>query len=154
MKAPSSLKATRFLLGLAGVAAAGYGLAGLPTQLGPAQLIGLLVWMACAVLLHDGIVVPLSTLAGSGLRRFSFGLRPASAAVLRGALMVGAVTSLVVGILLKAQMVVHSVSAVEGDYAARLIWFWAALASATAVLIYLLERAGKVSGSRKQNTRP
>ena len=51
----------------------GYGLLGLPTQLGPPQLLGLLVWMAVAVLLHDGVIVPASTLAGAGLTRVGSG---------------------------------------------------------------------------------
>ncbi len=48
------------------MALVGYGLLGLPTPLGPPQLLGLLVWLAVAVLLHDGVIVPVSTLAGVG----------------------------------------------------------------------------------------
>lgn len=154
MKPPNALKWSRIALGLAGAALAVYGLLGLPTQLGTAQLVGLVTWMALAILLHDGVIVPLSTLAGAGLTRLSFGLRPVSAAVLRGALMTGAVITLVTGVLLKAQSVARNTSALEGNYAANLAWFWAVLAVVAAAVIYLAERAGKGAGDNRQKTRP
>jgi hypothetical protein len=117
------------------VALAGYGLLGLPTQLGPPQLLGLLVWLAVAVLLHDGVIVPVSTVAGAGLTRVGSGLRPASAAVLRGALMTGAVVTVIAGILLKVQSGAPKTSALEGDYAALPLWFWVVLSGLAAVLV-------------------
>lgn|GEM_PF-1427469 len=152
--AGNAVKIWRIVLGAAGAALAGYGLLGLPTQLGPPQLLGLLVWMAVAVLLHDGVIVPVSTAAGGGLTRLGSGLRPASAAVLRGALMTGAVVTAIAGILLKAQSVARNTSALEGDYAARLLWFWVVLAGLAAVLVYGIERAGPGRGEREQKTRP
>lgn len=77
--ATKSVTAARVVLGLAGAALIGYGLLGLPTQVSPAQLVGLLTWMVVAVLLHDGVIVPLSTLAGAALTRKGSRLRPASA---------------------------------------------------------------------------
>ncbi|WP_426997864.1 hypothetical protein [Pseudarthrobacter sp. N5] len=149
-KTPKALKWSRISLGLAGAGIAVYGLLGLPTQLGIPQLVGLVTWMAVAVLLHDGVIVPLSTLAGAGLTRLSFGLRPASAAVLRGALMTGAVTTLVVGVVIKAQSVARNTSVLESDYAANLAWFWAVLAVAAGTAIYTVERAGKGTDSGSQ----
>ena len=149
-----SVTAARVLLGLAGAGFIGYGLLGLPTQLGPAQLIGLLTWMAAAVLLHDGVIVPLSTLAGAALTRTGSRLRPASAAVVRGALMAGAVVSLITGILLKAQTEARTISALEGNYAANLLGFWAALTIVAAAAIYAFERAPSPKGDSRQKTRP
>ncbi|XAS68163.1 hypothetical protein V3C33_02170 [Micrococcaceae bacterium Sec5.7] len=154
MKPSNALKWTRIFLGLAGAGLAVYGLLGLPTQLGFPQLLGLLTWLASAILLHDGVIVPLSTLAGAGLTRLSFGLRPVSAAVLRGALMTGAVITLVAGVLLKAQSVARNTSALEENYAANLAWFWAVLAAAAAAVIYAVERRGKAAGDSRQNTLP
>jgi hypothetical protein len=136
------------------VALLGYGLLGLPTKLGPPQLLGLLVWLAVAVLLHDGVIVPVSTLAGAGLTHLGAGLRPASAAVLRGGLMIGAVVTLIVGVLLKAQSVARNTSALEADYAANLLWFWAILVVLVAVLVYGIERTASGRGERRQKTRP
>lgn len=142
-------KIYRIVLGAAGVAVIGYGLLGLPTQLGPAQLLGLLLWLAVAVLLHDGVIVPLATVAGAGLTRMGSRLRPASTAIIRGALLTGAVVTLIAGVLLKAQSVARNTSALEADYAANLLWFWAALAVVAAALVYVLERVGSGAGESR-----
>lgn len=148
------MRSVRIGLGALGAGIAAYGILGLPTQLGVAQLVGLLTWMAVAVLLHDGVVVPLSTLAGAGLTRVGSRLRPVSAGVLRGALMTGAVVTLVTGVLLKAQSEARNTSVLEADYPANLAWFWAVLALVAAVVIYRAERAGPGTGDNRQNTRP
>jgi hypothetical protein len=151
------VKIIRRVLAVAGVLGIAYGLLGLPTQLGPVELVGLLAWLAAAVVLHDGVVVPVSTLSGAGLTRVGARLRPASSAVLRGALMVGAVVTLLVALLLKAQSVARNVSVLEGDYAAYLVWFWAVLVPVTAATIVVLERRqgrGSYTGRNRQKTRP
>lgn len=139
MKRSATVKGLRAVLGVAGTAGLGYGLLGLPTQLGPEQLIGLLVWMAVAVLLHDGVIVPLATLAGARLTRVGSRLDPLSATVLRGVLLLGAVVTLVAGILLKAQSVARGATVLEADYAAHLVWFWAVLALGSTLAICALE---------------
>ncbi|MBT2538473.1 hypothetical protein [Arthrobacter sp. ISL-69] len=140
MKANQPVMAARVALGLTGAGLACFGLLGLPTQLGPAQLVGLLTWMAMAVLVHDGLIVPVSTAAGAGLRRLGSGLRPASMAVLRSALMIGVVVTLVAGTLLKAQSVARSTTVLEASYATNLAWFWAVLAAVAGATIVALER--------------
>ena len=147
MKTSFAVKAARGALGVAGVAMLAYGLLGLPTQLGPPQLMGLLTWMAVAILIHDGVIVPLSTLAGAGLTRAGAKLQPSSAAVLRGALLTGALVTLLAGILLKAQSVAQSATVLEADYAVNLVWFWAALALASAATIVVLERRARLAGN-------
>lgn len=149
-----ALRAARILLAAAGLALIGFGLLGLPTQLGPEQLLGLLVWMAVGILIHDGVIVPLTTLAGAGLTRAGARLRPASGAVLRGGLLTGALVTLIAGLLLRAQSVARSTSVLEANYAANLLWFWAALAVVVAGVIYGFERSGKGAGDRRQKTRP
>ncbi|MGO4228528.1 hypothetical protein AB4Y72_06620 [Arthrobacter sp. YAF34] len=151
------VKIIRRVLAVAGVLGIAYGLLGLPTQLGPTQLVGLLAWLAAAVVLHDGVVVPVSTLSGAGLARAGVGLRPASSAVLRGALMVGTVVTLLAALLLKAQSVARNVSVLEGDYAAYLAWFWAVLLPVSAAAIVVLEHrpsSGSYTGRNRQKTRP
>ncbi len=146
MKASKSVGVARAVLGGVGVAVLGYGLLGLPTQLGPSQLIGLLTWMAAAVLIHDGVIVPLSTLAGAGLTRAGSTLQPVSAAMLRGTLLTGAVVTLVAAILVKAQSVARGTTVLEADYAASLVWFWAVLAIMSAAAIFVLERRASLPG--------
>lgn len=157
VKTAATVRAVRITLGATGAGLIGYGLLGLPTQLGPAQLLGLLTWLAAAVLLHDGVIVPLSTLAGAGLTRLGSGLRPVSAAVLRGALMTGAVVTLITGILLKAQSEARNTSVLEADYAGHLFWFWTILTIAAAAAIYVCERSGTpgpITPGKRQKTQP
>ena len=147
MKRSATVKGLRAVLGIAGSGGLGYWPVGLPTQLGPKQLIGLLVWMAVAVLLHDGVIVPLSTLAGARPTRVGSRLDPLSAAVLRGALLLGAVVTLVAVILLKAQPWARGATVLEADYAAHLGWFWAVLALGSTLAIGVLElKAGHRPG--------
>ena len=145
MKTSLTVKAARGALGVAGVAILVYGLLGLPTQLGPSQLIGLLTWMAVAILIHDGVIVPLSTVAGAGLTRAGAKLQPASAAVLRGALLTCALVTLLAGILLKAQSAAQSATVLEADYAGNLVWFWVVLALTSTATIVVLERRARRS---------
>ncbi|MEO5778235.1 MULTISPECIES: hypothetical protein [Arthrobacter] len=145
MKTSSVVKASRAALGVAGAGIAGYGLLGLPTQLGPAQLVGLLTWMAVAVLIHDGVMVPLATLAGASLTRVGSQLQRPSAAVLRGALLTGALVTLLAGTLLKAQSVAQSATVLEAHYAVNLAWFWGGLVLVSAAAILVLERRARAS---------
>ena len=145
MKTSWTVKAARGALGVTGVAILVYGLLGLPTQLGPSQLIGLLTWMAVAILIHDGVIVPLSTVAGAGLTRAGAKLQPASAVVLRGALLTGALVTLLAGILLKAQSAAQSATVLEADYAGNLVWFWVVLALTSTATIVVLERRARRS---------
>ncbi len=151
---PRSVRVVRIVLAVAGTALIGFGLWGLPTQLGPQQLFGLLVWMAVAVLVHDGVIVPLSTLAGAGLTRAGSRLRPASAAVVRGGLLTGALMTLLALLLLTAQSKARDTSVLEADYAANLLWFWAGLASVSGVAVYVIERVAAAKGESRQKTRP
>lgn len=135
-----TVRGTRIVLAAAGAALIGYGLLGLPTQLGPEQTLGLLIWMAAGVLLHDGVLVPLATLSGAGLTRVGSRLRPASAAVLRGGLLTGTVVTGIAVLLLKAQSEARNTSVLEANYAANLLWFWAVLTAVATVIIVVLER--------------
>lgn len=146
---PLGLKLFRWALGLLGVAGIAIGILGLPSQLGPTELLGLLTWLAVAVLLHDGVLVPLSQLVGAGLRRLSFGLRPVSAAVIRVALFIGAILTLLVLPLLKAQQVAKQESVLQGDYLIALLLFWLGLAIAAAGVVMITERRARARGGRQ-----
>lgn len=139
----SRTTAIRLGLGGIGLMAIAVGILGLPTQLEFKQIIGLISWFAAAVVLHDGILVPLSHLVGMGLRRFSYGLRPVCAAIIRIALLIGAVVTLICIPLLKAQQVARNESVLVDDYGLNLLLFWLALAVVTAASILILERRAK-----------
>jgi len=146
---PLGLKLFRWALGLLGVAGIAIGILGLPSQLGPTELLGLLTWLAVAVLLHDGVLAPLSQLVGAGLRRLNFGLGPVSAAVIRVALFIGAILTLLVLPLLKAQQVAKQESVLQGDYLIALLLFWLGLAIAAAGVVMITERRARARGGRQ-----
>ncbi|WP_285726451.1 hypothetical protein [Psychromicrobium xiongbiense] len=134
----------RLAMAILGVALLGIGLLGLPTQLKPGELAGLLGWLAAALVLHDGVLVPLSHLLGGGLRRLATGLQPVSAMIIRTVLLIGATVTLVVLPLLRAQQLARDVSVLQGDYGVELLWFWAALlvlGAAGAALVEVRYRA-------------
>ncbi|MHC6231842.1 hypothetical protein ACX5I6_20110 [Arthrobacter sp. MMS24-T111] len=150
----------RAVLGAAGLAAMGYALVGLLTNVPPAQLIGVASWLAAALVVHDGVLVPLTTLAGGGLSRLTYGLRPAERGIVRGALLVGAVVTLVAAPLIRAQQVLQPTgpgsgvndTVLQGDYGQALGAVWLALAVATAGALAVLRLYSRRSSVKK--TRP
>ncbi|GAC1368281.1 MAG: hypothetical protein NVS2B15_25310 [Pseudarthrobacter sp.] len=125
----------RAVLGAAGLAAVGYALFGLLAYVPPAQLVGVAAWLAAALLVHDGVLVPLTTLAGGGLSRLTYGLRPVQQGIVRGALLVGAVVTLVAAPLIRAQQVLQPAgpgsgandTVLQGEYGQALVLFWLVL---------------------------
>lgn len=66
---PISMTVSRLLLGALGVAAAAFGVAHLLTETRTGTVTQLVVWAAGAVVLHDGVLVPLVLAAGLLLTR-------------------------------------------------------------------------------------
>lgn len=133
----------RVLLGAVGVAVVGVGVIGALGELGPAQLLGLLGWLAAAVALHDGVLVPLTHTLGFPLRRMTRAWQSASAAVLRAGLVVGAVLGLIVLPLLRAQQLAARPSLLGGDYLLALGLVWLGIAAVVAVVVLGIERRAR-----------
>ena len=133
----------RAVLGFLGVAALCYALFGFIVHVPLAQWIWVLAWLAAALLVHDGVLVPLTTLVGGGLRRITFGLPPAQQGIVRGALLVGALVTLVVAPTIRAQQVLQpngrdsgeNNTVLQGDYALALGIFWLALVLLAALAV-------------------
>ncbi|GAA5198035.1 hypothetical protein GCM10023346_34220 [Arthrobacter gyeryongensis] len=147
----------RAALGTLGLAALGYALFGFLANVPPMQLIGVAAWLAVALLLHDGVLVPLTTLAGGGLSRLTHGLGPVQQGIVRGALLVGALVTLVAAPLIRAQQVLQptgpgsgaNITVLQGDYVLALGVFWVVLAVAAAVVVAALGLYGRRSKVRK-----
>lgn len=140
----------RVVLGGAGVAVIGVGVIGMTTELGPAQLLGLLGWLVAALALHDGVVAPLTHAVGRPLRRITGTWRPAATWVLRAGLVVGAVLTLPVPALLRAQRTRPGPSLLPGDYLAALGGVWLGLALVVTVVVLGIE----VRGRRRERRHP
>lgn len=140
----NAMAAVRIGVGVLGTAGAAYGIYSLLTRLAPAALLGLAAWLAVAVLLHDGVLVPLVTATGHGLRHVGRNLRPLSRHLIRGALVVGSVFTLVVAPLMKAQQVAGdppiNSTVLQGNYALDLGILWGVLVGLTALSVVGVER--------------
>lgn len=150
----------RAALGILGLAALGYALFGFLANVPPAQLIGVAAWLAVALLVHDGVLVPLTTLAGGGLSRLTYGLGPVQRGIVRGALLVGALMTLVAAPLIRARQVLQPTgpgsgansTVLQGDYVLALGVFWMVLVVAAAATVAAVGLYGRRSKVRK--TRP
>lgn len=156
---PRTVRWVRAVLGALGVAALGYALFGFLANVPLGQLTGVVAWLAVALLVHDGVLVPLTTLAGGGLSRLTYGLHPGQQGIVRGALLVGALVTLVVAPLIRAQQVLEpngpgsgaNGTVLQGDYALALGVFWLVLVGAAAVVVAavgLYQRCSKVRKTR------
>jgi hypothetical protein len=82
------VKTWRIILATAGMLLGLFGIYRLFTQIPPASLVALGVWLLAALLIHDGLLSPAVVGLGSLLRRFvpDWGRRHLQAALLAGAL--------------------------------------------------------------------
>jgi len=78
-------------LGLSGGLLLAFGVFRLVTELDPSDLFVLVVWLAAAVALHDGLIAPIIVGTGVALTR----LPPRSRRYLQGALLVGALLTVI-----------------------------------------------------------
>jgi hypothetical protein len=147
-------------LGALGLAALGYALFGFLANVPPAQLIGVAAWLAVALLVHDGVLVPLTTLAGGGLSRLTYGLGPVQQGIVRGALLVGALVTLVGAPVIRAQQVLQpsgpgsgaNGTVLQGDYVLALGIFWVVLVVAAAAVVAAVGLYGRRSKVRKNRS--
>ena len=140
--------ALRTSLVLAGIGIASYGAFLVLTRFGLDQIIGLAIWLAAAVVLHDFVLVPIVTL----IARFAFGRKSRSLAgsgpdlrpnpgsrqlAITRALLVTAsfISAIVVPEIVALGRGVANPTILPGDYAHNLLWLWAfVIAAVVAVL--------------------
>ncbi len=147
-------------IGVLGVAGLVYGAGGLLAHVQGLPLLAVAAWLAVAVLVHDGVLVPLTTAAGGGLSKLGRGLDPVQKGIVRGALLVGALLTLIAAPLLRAQQVLQphgrgsgsNTTVLPGDYAQALGVFWLVLVLATAAAVAGAGLYGRRAKVRK--TRP
>ncbi|WP_375405897.1 hypothetical protein [uncultured Amnibacterium sp.] len=122
------------------------------TTVKPVGLVGLAVWLAAAVVLHDAILSPLLFAAGWTLRLGSSRMPLAAVAVVQVAAVVGGIGSLLLLPAIRAKMIgTRNPTVLPFDYAAHLVGMWAVLAIATAVgvaiaIVVDARRAGRRRG--------
>lgn len=128
------MKTTRGILIAAGVLIGAFGAFTLLTTLRPDQLLGLAIWLAGAVVVHDAVLVPLAHFVNLGVDRSSRVLSRESRALVR----IGAVTGGILSLAVIPEVVARMRGSVNptiltGDYALRLAVAWAIIALLVAV---------------------
>ncbi|MBM6589362.1 hypothetical protein [Brevibacterium sp. RIT 803] len=140
--------ALRTSLVLIGIGIASYGAFLVLTRFGLDQIIGLAIWLAAAVVLHDFVLVPVVTL----IARFAFGQKTRSLAepgsagsgsgfrLIPGSRRLAITRTLLVAACLISVVVVPEIVALgrgvanptilPGDYAHNLLWLWAFVVAA------------------------
>ncbi|KQV07653.1 hypothetical protein [Leifsonia sp. Root112D2] len=131
------MKSARALLIAIGVVLAAVGVLAMVQSIRFEQLLDLAIWLACAVLLHDGVFVPL-TLVFSGLSvRAGRALPAAALNLVQIGFVVGALLTLVVAPEIFAQARGNSNPTIlMFDYGIRLVVMWA--------IIILVVAAGSI----------
>lgn len=116
----------------------------------PTQYIGIGVWMLGALIVHDGIAAAGIVAVQIALRKVGRRVPLTVIAILQGAILVGAIVSLLAfpGIY-KSAIGANNATVVPLDYGQNLIIFYVALITVTALVIglYLLARRQKMRSS-------
>ena len=142
------MRSARILLGSSGVGLIVVGGVEVLRKLGPEQQVGLAVWLAAAVVLHDGVVAPATAVVSRAVERAGPVLSPASRAVIRVGLVVGGVLTVVVLPEVAAQARGNpNPTVLPAAYGARLGWAWLLIVVAVVAGVLAAQRRSTVRGS-------
>lgn len=120
----------------------------------PAALIGLIVWLAAAVVLHDAVFAPAVNVADRMLASGAARLAARAVTAVRILFCIGLVLTLVVGPELVAQGRRHANPTVlVGDYALRLGLVWCAIGLAVVAIIAASALHTRRRTARRRSTR-
>ena len=128
------MRAARIALSVAGALLLTFGVFRLVTKLDTADLLVLGLWLAAAVVLHDGFIAPITVGSGVALTRAP----PRARRYLQGALIVGAlITVIAVPLIARQGTQPASKAILLRDYAGNLSLLLG-LTAAAALLLYVL----------------
>jgi hypothetical protein len=138
------MRLARGLLIAAGLGLAGYGAVLLLTTLSPWQLVALALWLAAVVVVHDGLLAPLTSALRVRWWRGAPQRPPLVTAIAQVGFVVGGVLTLFVVPELWAQgRGSANPTILVGDYAIRLLVVWAVIALAVLVAARLVIRRSR-----------
>jgi hypothetical protein len=106
----------------------------------PDQILGVIIWIGAAIIVHDGILSPLLLLVDVGMRRAGRRIPYAVLAIIQGGVVVGAIMSmLVLPEIYKKSIGTKNPTILPLDYGLNLALFWVAVAvlTAAACALYL-----------------
>ncbi|KQO84118.1 hypothetical protein ASF17_00760 [Frigoribacterium sp. Leaf263] len=136
-----SVRATRALLVVFGIALIGLGGYVLTETVSPTRYGGLLVWLLGSVIVHDAIIAPLVVVAALAVRRTGRRIPGVVVALVQSAVVVGVVMTMIVVPEIVAQAKgPKNDTVLPFDYAGRLsvMWLVIVVLTALAVVVYLV----------------
>lgn len=134
--APRAMRAWRIGLVVVGLGLLGIGGLVLLDSVNPTRYVGILAWMAGAIIVHDGIIAPIVFVVALGMRRAGKKIPSAVIAILQGAIVLGAIVGLIVlPEVIKKSLGTANPTVLPLDYGFNLIVFYAIIAVVTAVVI-------------------
>ena len=145
-----AVRVVRGVLVALGVALIGLGGWVLTDTVNPNRYGGLVVWLIGSVVLHDAVLAPVVAAVSLVVRRTGRRVRPAVLWIVQGAVVVGAIFSLVVVPEIVAKMKgPKNDTVLPFDYGVRLAVLWLAIAvvAAAVVALYLARSRQKVRPS-------
>lgn len=142
------MRAARAVLLAAGLVIIGVGVVLAWQRLTLGQLVGLAVWLACAIVVHDGVLAPGTAVLSRRLERAGHALVPSARAVIRVGFVVGAVLTLVAAPEIAAQAQGNTNPTVlTRPYVATLAWCWLAVVVAVLLGVLVAQRRPNVRAS-------
>jgi hypothetical protein len=130
------VRIARIVLIGVGAVLVGVGGGALVAGVPPRQWIGILLWMAGAIVLHDAVFAPLVLIGSRLLRRIGARVSWVQVAVVQVALVVGAALTLIAIPGIAAQRIgARSTSVLVFAYAPTLAVAWAAIGLLTALIV-------------------
>ena len=137
---PARMNLVRIALIVIGLAGLFAGAVILVQKERPDQILGVIVWIGAAIIVHDGILSPLLLLVDVWMRRAGRRIPYAVLAIIQGGVVVGAIMSmLVLPEIYKKSIGSKNPTILPLDYGLNLALFWAAVAvlTAAACALYL-----------------
>ena len=142
------MRSSRAALLVAGIGLVGVGAVEAWRALGIAQLVGMAVWLAGAIALHDALLAPGGAVLSRALERRGAALAPASRGVIRVCFVVGVVLTLITVPAIVAQSRgTLNPTVLTRPYAAVLAGVWLGLAVLTALGVLVAQRRSTVRSS-------
>jgi hypothetical protein len=140
------MRLARIILIAVGLAGLFFGALILVQEERPDQILGVVIWIVAAIIVHDGILSPLLLLVDVWMRRAGRRIPYAVLAIVQGGVVVGAIMSmLVLPEIYKKSLGVKNPTILPLDYGLNLALFWVAVAvlTAAACALYLRSARGR-----------
>lgn len=133
------MKVTRVILFSTGGVLVATGAVFALLELSISEIAGLVLWLAAAVVLHDGVIVPGFALLGRMFRRTAAGVPRAIVFVVEAGFAVGSLLTALVFPELVAQLLgPRNPTVVPGDYVASLVAAWLGIAVVVALVAAII----------------